>query len=333
MKRKWLAASMAVLLVCLAAGAVTWRLRHRAPQGPVRSAGAVSLPADTGIVTISGSLRAQHVVNFGPATKGSIEAFMADVGDAVEEGEAVARVGAIGLDADRENAETDVRKAQDRVNQAESAVKDARLDESRAAAELEKARAVLSRSDDYYLKEKQRIDAGAIPRLEFEKADADHQTAQNAVDIMDKAWRAASDNIQTMQQLEDRQQALLDRAVQKLQDVQAAVDGEEIRSPVEGWVVTRQGQVGQPADVGDTMFQVATDLAALEVALIPKPEVLKRIFPGMQALVLIPEVTDAAISGDVKSVDDKAKEVVVEFVSGIPSIRPGMKADVRLKLN
>jgi len=25
--------------------------------------------------------------------------------------------------------------------------------------------------------------------------------------------------------------------------------------------------------------------------------------------------------------------VVVEFVSGMPSVRPGMKADVRLKLN
>jgi multidrug resistance efflux pump len=239
----------------------------------------------------------------------------------------------LGLDAERENAETDVRKAQDRVTQAESAVKEARLDESRADAELEKARAVLSRSDDYYAKEKVRIDAGAIPRLEFEKAQADHQAAVNAVDIMDKAWRASSDNIQVTQQFQDRQQALLDQTLKKLQDIQAAVDGQEVRSPVEGWIVVRQGQIGQSADAGDAMFQVATDLATLEVALSPSAEVLKRILPGMQALVLVPEVTAAAISGDVKSIDDKAKEVVVEFVSGMPSIRPGMKADVRLKLN
>jgi multidrug efflux pump subunit AcrA (membrane-fusion protein) len=333
MRRKWLAAVVIVLFLCLAAGAVVWRLRHRPLQSPIRAAGAASLPVDTGIVTISGTVRAQHVVTFGPATKGSIEAFMADVGDEVEEGEAVARVGALGLDADRENAESDVRKAQDRVTQAESAVKDARLDESRAAAELEKARAVLSRDEDYYAKEKVRIDAGAIPRLEFEKAQAEHQSAVNTVDIMDKAWRAASDNIQAMQQIQDRQQALLDQALQKLQDVQAAVAGQDVRSPVEGWIVVRQGQIGQSLDAGDTLFQVATDLAALEVALTPPPEVLKRVLPGMQALVLIPEVTSAAISGDVKSIDDKAKEVVVEFVSGMPSIRPGMKADVRLKLN
>lgn len=333
MPRKWLVAGLTVLLLCLAAAGVAWRLRHRPPQAPVRAAGAAALPVDTGIVTLTGSIRAQHVVTVGPTTKGSIEAFMADVGDAVEEGEVLARVGALGLDADRENAEADVRKAQDKFTQAENAVKDARVDESRAAAELEKARTVLARDDDYYAKEKVRIDAGAIPRLEFEKAQADHQAAINTVDIADKAWRAASDNIQAMQQIQDRQQALLDQALQRLQDTQAAAEGQDVRSPVEGWVVVRQGQIGQMADVGDAIFQVATDLASLEVALTPKPEVLKRVFPGMQALVLIPEITNAAISGDVKSIDDKAPEIVVEFVSGMPSIRPGMKADVRLKLN
>jgi multidrug resistance efflux pump len=330
--RKWIAVFAVVALALAAGGAVAWRLRHRAPEAPVRAGGAAALPADTGIVTLTGTVRAQHVVTFGPAGKGNIEAFMADVGDEVGEGEAVARVGAMGLEADRENASTDVRKAQDRVTQAESAVKDARLEESRAAADLEKARAVLERSTDFYLKEKVRIEAGAIPRLEFEKAEADHAIAQQTVDVMDKAWRAASDNILAVQQVEDREKAALDQAVQKLQDLQAQLDGTEVRSPVEGWVVARQGQIGQPADsAGEQMFQVATDLAALEVALDPKPEVLKRIFSGIPTMVLIPEVTDAAIEGDVKT--NANNEVVVEFVSAMPAIRPGMKADVRLKLN
>lgn len=135
-----------------------------------------------------------------------------------------------------------------------------------------------------------------------------------------------------MQSEVDRQKAPLDAAVQKLQQIQGELDSTDVRSPVEGWVVARQGQIGQPADsVADQMFQVATDLAALEVVLEPKPEALKRIVPGMPVLVLIPEVTDAAISGDVKSVD--GKDVVVEFVSSMPAIRPGMKADVRFKLD
>jgi HlyD family secretion protein len=331
MRRKWISVSAAVALASVAAGTVALRLRHR-PSAPLRAAGAVSLPADTGIVTLTGTIRAQHVVTFGATTKGNIEAFMAEVGDQVGEGQALARVGAIDLEADRENASNDVRKAQDRVTQAESAVKDARLEESRAAAELEKARTLSQRSDEFYAKEKVRIEAGAIPRLEFEKAEADHQTTQQTLDVMEKAWRAASDNIQAMQELEDRAKVPLDQAVQKLQDAQSALDAADVRAPVEGWVVARQGQVGQPAEsAGDQMFQIATDLAALEVVLDPKPEVVKRIYPGMQALVLIPEVTDAAITGDVKAID--GKEVIVEFISSMPAVRPGLKADVRLKLD
>ena len=332
MGRKWIAASAAVALLLVAAGATAWWLRHRAPAAALRAAGAVELPADTGIVTLTGSIRAQHVMAFGATTKGNIEAFMADVGDQVGEGQALARVGATNLEAGRENASNDVRKAQDRVDAAESAVKDARLEESRAAAEMEKTRAVLQQSDEFYAKQRTRIAAGAIPRLEFQKSESEHQMAQQTASAMEKAWRAASDNIRATQELEDREKAPLDQAVQKLQEVQTELDATEVRSPVEGWVVGRQGQVGQPAEsAGDQMFQIATDLAALEVVLDPKPETLKRIYPGMPALVLIPELTNAAITGDVKAID--GKQVVVEFVSSMPALLPGMKADVRLKLN
>jgi multidrug resistance efflux pump len=115
-----------------------------------------------------------------------------------------------------------------------------------------------------------------------------------------------------------------------LQEVQTDLDATEVRAPVDGWLVVRQGEIGQPAD-GERMFQIATDLAALEVVVEPKPETLKRIYPGMPALVLIPELTNAAITGDVKAID--GKEVVVEFISSMPAILPGMKADVRLKLD
>ncbi|HUP05118.1 MAG TPA: hypothetical protein VMU19_14075 [Bryobacteraceae bacterium] len=332
MARKWIAGGAALVVIAAAGGGIAWRLRHRAPQGPARAAGAVALPVDTGIVTLTGTIRAQHVVNFGPTASGNIEAFMADVGDEVSEGESVARVGVIGLDAQRENAAEDVRRAQDRVTQAQEAVKEAKLEESRSAADLDKARTVLQQLQDYYAKEKVRIDAGAIPRREFEKVQADRQDAQHAYDVMEKAWRAATDNIKATQEMADRAQGPLDAAQQKLQDMQSQMDAAEVRSPVEGWVVGRQGQVGQPADsAGDQMFLVATDLVYLEVALDPKPEILKRVYPGMQTLVLIPELTDAAISGDVKAIQDK--QIIVEFESSMPAIRPGMKADVRLKLN
>ena len=96
-------------------------------------------------------------------------------------------------------------------------------------------------------------------------------------------------------------------------------------------MVTRNGEAGKPArESGDQMFVIATDLFALEVAVEPPPPVLNRIVPGAPAMVLVPELTNSGFAGEVKGIDKGV--VVVEFVSGMPAVKPGMKADVRFKL-
>ena len=89
--------------------------------------------------------------------------------------------------------------------------------------------------------------------------------------------------------------------------------------------------MGKPAEEsGDQLFQIATDLYALEVALEPTPDILKKIAPGQQALVLILDLQSAAIPAEVKEI--KGTQVIVQFNSPLPAVRPGMRADVRLKL-
>ena len=57
---------------------------------------------------------------------------------------------------------------------------------------------------------------------------------------------------------------------------------------------------------------------------------LQRLRPGMQALVLILDLQSAAIPGDIKEI--RGSQAIVEFGSPSPAIKPGMQADVRLKL-
>jgi hypothetical protein len=78
-----------------------------------------------------------------------------------------------------------------------------------------------------------------------------------------------------------------------------------------------------------TLFQIATDLYALEVPLEAKPEVTKRIHPGQPATVFVLDLQSTGLPGMVKEV--KESEVIVEFGSIMPTIRPGMRADVRLR--
>jgi hypothetical protein len=78
------------------------------------------------------------------------------------------------------------------------------------------------------------------------------------------------------------------------------------------------------------MFRIATDLYALEVRLEPKPDELARIHPGQEAVVLLLDLQGTGLQGTVKEVKDGT--VTVEFAGAIPGIKPGMRADVRLKL-
>jgi len=245
MRRKWALLSVAAVVVAgIAAGGVALLRRNRAAAPPARSSGAVSLPASAAGLTLTGTIRAQNVVNFGASVKGNIEAFLADVGDEVAEGQSVARVGAAGLESDRENAANAVNKAQDRVTQAEGMVNGAILEESRASAELEKARLTLDKDNKDLTRKTTLIAAGATPRLTYEAAVKVDESAQAAFDIMDKAWRASSDEVRVAQQTLDVEKKTLADAVERLQSVQNDLDETEVRAPADGWLVARQGQIG-----------------------------------------------------------------------------------------
>ena len=61
-----------------------------------------------------------------------------------------------------------------------------------------------------------------------------------------------------------------------------------------------------------------------------RDEQIKKIFPGQQAVVLLLDLQSAGMPGVVKDVKDG--RAIVEFNSTLAGIKPGMRADVRLRL-
>lgn len=328
MTRKWLPPVVVLALIGIAILVTVLRYKP-APQA--RASAPITISAAAGM-TFTGTIRPQHVVSFGASVKGKIQNFAAEVGQEISIGDTLAHLGSAGMDVDRENASTAVEKAQQRVTNSESIVSAALMEQSRASAEMERARATRAQSDAEFAMSQRRMDAGAIPRQTYERLKKEHDAAVEAYAAFDKAARASAESADAAKQMLDQQKSVLQAANERLQETERQRDNLEVRSQVDGWLVGRNGQPGQEAEeVGDQMFQVATDIAALEVPVQPRAEVLKKLVPGMPALVLIPEVTNAALEGTIKTVNDK--EAVVEFVSATPSIRPGMRADVRFKVD
>jgi len=331
MRGKWALISVAAVLAGVAGGVLSLWHRRPAPALPVRAAGAaVLLPANQ--VTLSGTIRPQHVVGVGAQIDGVIDAFLVDVGQDVYQGQVLARIGSQGLESAREAAASAVDRAQERVTRAEAVVAGARLEQSRADAEAQRARFAMDRAEATRSRQQLLFSQGATPRLVYDKAQSEYDSTRAEFAVMDKAARATADRVQAaLQEVASAQRSLGDES-RRLEESQAAFEAADVHSPVDGLLVGRNGEVGKPAqEFGDNLFQIATGTYALEVALEPQPPVLNRLRPGQPALILVPDLGIPGITGDIKEI--KGAQVLVEFNSAIPAIRPGMVADVRFKLD
>jgi len=328
MRAKWLLVVAVVVAAGIGAGALSHRLRKAAPPAPHAPAAAAIVNGNE--LVLPGMVRAQHVVNVTAEIEGSIEAFTADVGDEVFEGQALARIGSSGLESTREQAAAAVETAQQAVGSAESALASARLEQSRADADFQRSKTQVDRVQKDFERQKMLHDHGATPKLKYDATVAQYEAAVKDFDIMDKADRAARDAVRTANdRLAQARQALAERG-EALDNAEGAFAAAELRSPVAGTIVARKGELGKPAREFPDLFQIATDLFALEVAAEAKPEQLKRIYPGEDALVVLLDLGTAGLAGRVREIKDG--QAIVEFASNVPAVKPGMKAELRIKL-
>jgi HlyD family secretion protein len=329
MRGRWLLFAVLALAAGIVGGVLSMR-RRPAPAVPARNPAAAVVT--TSEVTLNGLIRPQHVVTVGSGIEGNIEAFLADTGDDVYQGQALARIGSAGLENNREAANSAAEHAQGDVSRAEVQVNSTRLEASRADAEAQRARLERERTRRVFERQTTLHEAGATPPIVFEKSRKEYQAAVANSEVMDNAARSSREQVQAaLNQLAAAKTALVQRS-QELQNAEQAVQDAEVRSPVDGTVVGRKGDVGKPVqEAGDAMFTIATDLYALEVPLDAAPPLLNRLHPGSAATVFVLDLQCGGIPGQVKAI--QGGQAIVEFSSTMPAIRPGMRADVHLRLD
>jgi multidrug resistance efflux pump len=322
--------SLVLTAVLLAGGVIALLVARRKPApGPARPAEAVQAEAPKEL-TLQGKIRPQHVIGVAENVPGFIEALLVEPGQDVYQGQVLARIGAQGLESAREAASAAVERAQEQVTRAESALNAARMEASRSEADAMRARMARERVEKVYSRQRTLNQEGATPRLTYEKAAADYEAAQKEASIMDAAARAGRDRVQSATEELSGARKIVAARSRDLEQAQQDLSAAEVHSPVDGYVVSRKGEVGKSADdLGSDFFQIATDLYALEVELEPRAQDLNRMIPGMLALVLVLDVQSGAMEGKVKEI--KEGKVTVEFGSANPAIRPGMMADVRFR--
>ena len=331
MRGKWIPVTVGFVLLALAVGTVAWRgQRHPVPPPAAATAAAIAAAQHEG--TLQGKIRPRHITGVTASVPGFIEAFLVEPGQDVYQGQVLARIGAQGLESAREVAQAALERAQEQVSQAEAAVTAARMELSRAEADAQRSRMALDRAGRAKERQQTLFREGATPRLVYEKAVKEYEAALKDYELIDATVRTGRERIQSVVDGADGAKKIVADKMRLLEEAQGNLAAAEVHSPVDGYVVSRKGEVGGSAgELGDELFQIATDLYAMEVALEPKAELLKRMAPGQPALVLVLDLQNAAMPGAVREIKDN--QVIVEFNSTLQAIKPGMQADVRFKLD
>ena len=330
MRGKWFLPSASLALLALAAIAVT--VLPRAAPRKIEPAEDVSQSTPVGDINLSGKIRAQHVIGVAPQFEGTVGALFVDVGQEVFEGQLLARINNEGLEAGQQTAKREVEQTQSKVNGLESEVITARLEASRARADASRARGEYDRLEKAHRRQQMLFNEGAAPKLAYEKSSREFQQAQSEFGTLEKLAANAEARVAEVIRNLDAEKRTLREKTEGLETETVKAGAAELLSPTQGMVVARNGEVGRTVGPDNTdFFQIATQLSLLEVLLEPDPPTMRRIQPGLAALVTLPDQGADGMLGAIKSI--QGDQVIVEFTSPNPAVKPGMTAQVRIKTN
>jgi len=322
---------IAATIVVLAAASAWFIFRQgAAPKASIQAA-TPPKPVAPAPVSLTGSIEARKVVPVAAPIDGIVDALFADVGQEVEHGQLLARMKSARLGAVLDDETSRAESAQSRLNDIEASIIAARLESSRAAADLTRAKNEFERADKAYQRQSMLMKEGATPRLVFEKSQRDYETAKQ--DYENKT--ALSEQAESRQDALAREREAAKRALDErnlaLDQAKADVSSGDLVSPVDGVVVGRHGQPGEEVSPTTTdFFQIAVELGSLSVAVDPPPPVLARIRPGQQAFVHVAEYPED-LPGSVREI--RGTQAIVDFTSPSAVIRPGLTANVRIVLD
>jgi len=325
MHRKWPLAGGLALLVLAAAVAWGWYLRGRPKPVQARSAVAAPVPQPAEI-SLQGKIHARNVVNIAAPIDGIVDQYLVNVGEEVFEGEVLARIKNPELDSVEQTVRTDAERAQAHVTDLEAQLIAARLEVSRARSDAVRAKAEYDRTQKAYTRQKQLLDAGATPRLTFEKAEQDYQNAKAEYEGLSGTAQGAEDHVTSLSKEIENAKTMVQSKSKDLDNAEAQLAGGELRSQVNGVLVARRWQAGDRVDPSmKDLLQIAVDLSDLQVVVDADPRAADQIHAGQPAVIRIAEAP-SAIEGTVREI--KSGQVFVDFTSPAAVIKPGLTAQV-----
>ena len=294
-------ALVAAVLIGLGALAYTFLPRSGAAEGAYRTA-----TAERGdirvVISATGTLAALSTVDIGSQISGQVTDVLVDFNDQVKRGQVLARIDPSTYEAQIAQGSAQVASARANLATAEAGLRNARADYARKAQLA--GEQLVARSD------------ADLARAQLEQAQAQVNAARAQI---------------TQQQASTTTSRLnLERSV--------------IRSPVDGVVLTRTIEPGQTVAASlqaPVLFQVAEDLAQMQIVLAIDEADIGQVKPGQAVAFSVDAFPDRQFRGRVEQVRLSATNtnnvitypVVVAVDNPDQSLLPGMTANAEIEVS
>jgi HlyD family secretion protein len=311
-RKKWV---WAVLVLLIGGGVAAAVVSRRQDQGTRVSAETIQRRDLEAIVSASGKIEPQKVVNISAQSMGRVTRLAVNEGDKVKAGQFLLQIDAV-------VAEAAVRRDEAAVAGARTALEQSRVGLQSARANLELARQSLTR-------QRELNEAGLTTRETLERAEAE-------VEIRESDLRAREQEIKNRETQLRQQEAGLQSSQHNLSQVRFV-------SPFDGIVTRRNIEEGENVVVGTmnnagTVLLTVADLSVIEAEIEVDETDIPFVQLGQPAKITIDAIPDKVFTGKVTEIGNSPIQataaaatartatnfkVTVTIAEQIPDVRPG----------
>ncbi len=277
--------------------------------------------------TFTGKTRARTSVAVAAPLVGTLESLEVSDGEEVFEGQLLARIRNTGMEAAKQRSVEDLDRAKGKVSDLESQVLAGRLEASRAGADLARVRAEYDSALRVYERQQKLYREGATARKSYEKAEAEYRGLVEERKGLEETAARSEGLVARLSASVEEAKGRVAEAAAELENTDTEMLLGDVKAPVSGLLIGHAKNAGDEVtrDVVK-LFEIATDLTAMEV-LVEVPEaVARRLVLGGKVLVSISEA-GAPLNGTLRGLTGGV--AIVEFLSPNGEIKPGMSAQIK----
>ena len=264
------------------------------------------------VISASGTVEPEELVNVGAQVSGKIMEFGTDVdGKGVDFGSRVAK-GMLLAKIDDGLYDAALRKAKAQKGKAEASILSAEASKLNAEASLKQAEAQLALAKSNFERAEKRKAHKAISDADFDAARADYDVRAANVAAAKASCRTAEANKKTAE-------ADLAIAEAALYEAQRNLDYCRITSPVDGVIISRRVSVGQTLVSNmsaSSIFLIAKDLRKMQIWVSVNEADIGNIYDGMPVVFAVDAFPGAEFAGKVHKIrpDATMSQNVVTYV-------------------